>query len=218
MSKRPQAANPATGESSVLLTDPREHPDKVLVSHLTVSPGGRVAAPHFHRELTERFLVLEGRMGFLVDGAERTLGPGEGATIPPGVVHDWWQIGDEPASAVVEVDPGDRFLEMITTIFGLAQDGKVNADGLPDPLQLALVGREFKSVVTFMTPPPAVQSVVLPPLALLGRLLGKRAVYPEYLERMSASELVEPDPKALAALGPDGRLLPGVTTSGSAVA
>src|SRR5215203_7011493 len=50
--------NPATGEHVVLLTDPREHPQQVLVSHLFVSPGGRVAAPHFHPTIEERFLVL----------------------------------------------------------------------------------------------------------------------------------------------------------------
>jgi hypothetical protein len=33
---------------------------------------------------------------------------------------------------MVEVNPGDRFVEMVGTMFGLARDGKVNDRGIPD--------------------------------------------------------------------------------------
>src|SRR4051812_38358193 len=56
--------NPVTGERAVVLTDPETHPDRTLVAHLSVSPGGRVAAPHVHPGATERFHVLAGRVGF----------------------------------------------------------------------------------------------------------------------------------------------------------
>ena len=83
-SPRPVFDNPVTGERAVTLTDPREHPDEILVSHLFVAPGGRVAAPHLHPSLEERFLILAGQVGFLIDGEEHVLGPGEGATVPAG--------------------------------------------------------------------------------------------------------------------------------------
>lgn len=92
-----------TGERAVTLTDPREHPDEVLVAHLFVAPGGRVAAPHWHPSVEERFLIMAGQVGFLIDRQEMVLGPGEGATVPAGTVHDWWQVGDEEAEALVEV-------------------------------------------------------------------------------------------------------------------
>lgn len=196
-------SNPVTGERAVSLTDPREHPDEVLVSHLFVSPGGRVAAPHWHPKVRERFLIMAGRVGFLLDGEEVVLGPGEGATVEPGVVHDWWQVGDEEAQALVEVVPGVGFIEMVGSMFGLARDGKVSATGMPDPLQLAVMGREYRDVVAFTSPPQIVQRLTIPPLALLGRLLGRRPFYPEYLE---SDELEAPDPAALAELTADGRL------------
>ena len=62
-------SNPVTGEQVVLLTDPETHPDRALVAHLFVSPGGRVAAPHVHPVATERFHVLAGRVGFQVGAA-----------------------------------------------------------------------------------------------------------------------------------------------------
>jgi quercetin dioxygenase-like cupin family protein len=204
MSRRGQVSeSPVTGERAVMLTDPEDHPDRVLVSHLYVEPGGRVAAEHFHPTLTERFHILRGQVGFLIDGQESILGAGESAEVPAGAGHDWWQVGAEEAQAVVEVDPGDRFIEIVGTIFGLARDGKTNAKGLPDPLQLAVTARAYRDVVVFTSPPPALQRSVFAVLAPLGRALGRLPSYPQY---MSSDEVVEPDPAALALLTNDGRL------------
>lgn len=203
--QRPVFTNPATNERSVLLTDPREQAEQALVSHLFVAPGGRVVAPHLHPTVEERFLILAGQVGFLIDGKESTLGPGEGATVPPGVIHDWWQVGDEEAQALVEVKPGVRFGEMAATLFGLAREGKVNPKGMPSPLQLAVLGHEYRDIVVFTKPPPAVTRVVLPPLAWLGRRRGYLPTYDKYME---SSEHVAPDPAALAELTPEGRLRP----------
>src|SRR4051794_39468712 len=104
--------NPVSGERVVVLVDPDDHPEGVLVAHLFVVPGGRVPAPHFHPTLTERFYVLEGSVGFMIAEEERVLGPGDRAEVPAGAVHDWWQLGDREAEVVVEVDPGGRFVEM----------------------------------------------------------------------------------------------------------
>jgi quercetin dioxygenase-like cupin family protein len=204
MSRRGQVSeNPVTGERAVMLTDPEEHQERVLVSHLYVKPGGHVAAEHFHPVIKERFHVLSGQIGFLIDGREQVLGAGESAEIPVGARHDWWQVGDEEAQAVVEVDPGDRFVEMVGTIFGLARDGKTDDKGLPRPLQLAVTASAYRDVVVFTSPPPALQRAMFAVLGPLGRALGRRASYPEY---MSSDEVVEPAPEALALLTDDGRL------------
>jgi hypothetical protein len=52
--------------------------------------------------------------------------------------------------------------------------------GNPNPLQLAVIGREFAEEGRATRPPAAVQRIVLPPLAVLGRLLGYRGTYPQY--------------------------------------
>lgn len=200
---RPVFDNPVTGERAVVITDPREHPDQVLVSDLYVRPGGRVAAAHLHPTVEERFLVLRGQVGFLVGEGERVLTPGEGATVPAGTVHDWWQVGDEEAQVIVEVSPGLRFIEMVGSMFGLARAGKVNEEGMPDPLQLAVMGNEYRETIVFTKPPPIVQRITLPPLALLGRLAGKKPMYDEYLE---TGDTADPDPRVLTELTPDGRL------------
>ena len=195
--------NPATGERVVILTDPESHPERVLVAHLIVAPGGRVATEHFHPTLTERFHVIRGQVGFLIDGEERVLGAGDHATVEPNVPHDWWQVGAEPAEVVVEVAPGDAFVEMVGTLFGLARDGKVNRRGLPGLLQLAVTANTYRDVMVITSPPPWIQRPLFLLFASIGHTTGVKAAYPQYL---TSDEVVEPSPEALALVGEDGRL------------
>lgn len=195
--------NPVTGERAIVLTDPFEHPDQVLVSHLLVEPGGRVATAHLHPNLRERFQVLGGRVGFRIGEEQRELGPGEAAEVPPNTIHDWWQVGDEQASVVVEVDPGIRFVQLVGTLFGLARDGKSTKQGLPKPLQLAVTVHEFSDTIVIASPPPWVQRIAFGLLAPLGRARGLEPYYERYLD---SDVVVEPDPAALALLDAGGRL------------
>jgi hypothetical protein len=66
--------------------------------------------------------------------------------VAPGVVHDWWNLGLEEAKVAVEIEPATRFEEMIRNFFGLAQDGKTNAKGVPRLLQLALLACDFDAL------------------------------------------------------------------------
>lgn len=204
MNRRGQVfENPVTGERAIFLTDPADHPDRVLVSHLFIAPGGRVAAKHWHPGIAERFHVLHGRVGFLIGEEEHELGPGESAEVPPGTLHDWWQVGEETAEVVVEVSPGDRFVELVGTFFGLARDGKSDKKGVPKPLQLAVSATAYSDVMVVATPPPWVQKVVFGVLAPIGRRRGLRPAYAKY---QTSDVTVEPSPEALELLTPDGRL------------
>jgi quercetin dioxygenase-like cupin family protein len=195
--------NPLTKERAVMLTDPAVRADRSLVGHLYVAPGGRVAAAHTHPSSVERFHVIRGQVGFLIGGDQRILGPGEHAEVPKGVLHDWWQIGDEPAEVVVDVSPGDRFVDMLTTVFGLVRDGEVDRRGMPHLLQLVVTAHAYRDAMVFASPPPWVQRLLFGLLAPAGRLLGREAVYERY---RTSAEVVVPDPLALTLLDQHGRL------------
>ena len=45
----------------------------------------------------------------------------------------------------------------IETMWGLARDGKTNRKGVPNPLQFAVIVREFRDVIRPTKPPPIVQ-------------------------------------------------------------
>jgi hypothetical protein len=79
----------------------------------------------------------------------------------------------------VEVTPGERFGHMLETLFGLARLGHTDAKGMPNPLQLALVAREFSDVIVLRWPPLVVQRALFGILAPIARWGGYRATYPQ---------------------------------------
>jgi mannose-6-phosphate isomerase-like protein (cupin superfamily) len=182
--------NNVTGERAIVLVGTEESQDGRTVCFLGVRPGGAVVGEHVHASITERFRVVSGRLCVRVNGAESILGPGDEVTIKPGTVHDWWNAGDVEAQVVVEIDPGRRFELMISTLFGLANDGLTNDKGLPHVLQLAVIADEFRDVVEFTRPPRIVQRLMCALLAPIGRALGYRPVYGRYMRPHGHVEVI----------------------------
>jgi quercetin dioxygenase-like cupin family protein len=170
--------NPVTGEYARIEELPWRNPDGRAVAELRAVPGARVAGEHLHPALHERFTVVAGELVVVRDGQRSTLAAGEAAEVEPGVWHDWWNEAGVDAIVKVEITPGERFVHMIETLFGLGREGHVNSKGMPDPLQLALLGREFSDVIVFRRPPPAVQRGLFGVLAPIARARGYRATYP----------------------------------------
>jgi quercetin dioxygenase-like cupin family protein len=185
--------NPVTGERVVVRMGTEESGGELLVADAYVRPGGAVTGEHVHPAIEEYFTVIRGRVGFRLDGRETVARPGERLHVPAGTAHDWWNAGEEEALITVEISPGARFEEMVVNLFGLAQDGKTNAKGMPNLLQGALFAKEFEDVLYFTRPPRAVQKVLFAALAPVARLFGYKGSYPEYLER-GPSERVEVEP------------------------
>jgi quercetin dioxygenase-like cupin family protein len=185
--------NPVTGERAVVRVGTEQTDGELLVVDLYVRPGGGVMGEHFHPKIEECFTIVRGRLGFRVSGRAAIAGPGVRLVVPPGTPHAFWNAGPDEALVRIEIRPAARFESMIRTAFGLAQDGRVNARGKPNLLQLALFAREFDDVIRFTHPPRWVQRILFGLLAPLARLLGYRGTYPEYLARDPASFVpVEP--------------------------
>jgi mannose-6-phosphate isomerase-like protein (cupin superfamily) len=170
--------NPVTGERAVVVEAPWSNADGRLVAELTALQGVRPPGEHMHPAQLERFSVLEGELTVVRDGQKSVAHAGQTVDIAPGVWHDWFNEAPQPAIVRVEVTPGERFAHMIETLFGLAREGHVNAKGMPDPLQLALLGQEFSDVIVFRRPPPRIQHAVFGALAPIARRRGYRATYP----------------------------------------
>jgi quercetin dioxygenase-like cupin family protein len=171
--------NPATRERATILERPWDNPVGRATAELTALVGARVAGEHYHPALVEKFTVLEGELTVKRGGQTSILHQGETAVIEPGVWHDWWNAGDRDARVRVEATPGERFLHMIETFFGLARLGSTDGKGQPYPLQAALTAREFSDVIVFRSPPPIVQRAIFGALAPIARWRGYRATYPQ---------------------------------------
>lgn len=174
--------NPVTGELARVAVGPRETSGRRIEADLWLQPGAAVAGAHVHQHLVERFEPLAGAVGFQVDGVEHALRPGDGAIeVPAGTVHDWWNAGDGVAHVRVEVEapadapgrPAARFVAMIEAMWSLAALGRVDAKGMPGPLWLAAVAREYRDVIRFARPPAVVQAALFGPLAALARRTGR---------------------------------------------
>jgi len=176
----------------VILELPWQNGQSRAVAELTALPGARVVGEHRHPALHESFTVLQGELTVVRDGRRSTLSAGESAGVEPGVWHDWFNEGDTDAVVRVEVTPGERFAHMIETLFGLAREGHVNAQGMPNPMQLALTAQEFSDVIVFRRPPPSLQRVVFSALAPMARRRGYRATYPSLSRTTLAPRLPRP--------------------------
>lgn len=194
--------NPVTRERAVILESPLDNPVGRARAEMTALVGSRVLGEHLHPGLVERFTVLEGTLTVRRDGTIGKLRAGETAEVRAGQWHDWWNAEDHDARVIVEVEPGQRFGHMLETLFGLAEMGHVDSKGMPNLLQMSLIGRDFADTVQFRSPPPALQKVMFALMAPLAHALGYRGTYPQ----LSRSLLVPAPPgvarELAAAQGP----------------
>jgi quercetin dioxygenase-like cupin family protein len=167
--------NPVTGELLIFHSTSRETGGEAVLVETIVRPGGFVAEAHVHPHQTERFEVLEGRLGLRVGADELLARPGDVAMVEPGTPHRFWNAGESEARFLCEVSPALQFESLIETMFTLAAEGKTNRKGLPNPLRLAVIAKAHFDTVRLPFPPEWLQRTALAVGAPLGRLLGYRA-------------------------------------------
>jgi quercetin dioxygenase-like cupin family protein len=172
--------NPVTGERFTWRQVAADTDGRLVMGEMVLPPGGFVAAEHVHPNQEERYEILAGELKVRLDGREQTVGPGDRVVVPAGRPHIWWNAGREDVRFRCEVTPALHFETFIETFFGLASDGKTNAQGLPNPLQLAVLARTYKEDVRLARPSPAVQTLLFGPLGIVGRVMGYRSSYPRY--------------------------------------
>ena len=172
-----EIVNVVTGERLVFhRTSAETDGDHVLVEAF-VAPGGQVAAAHVHPNQEECFEVVAGRVGFRLGRQEVIAEPGQRILVAPGISHRFWNAGDEEARFLCEVRPALGFERLLSTMFALARDGKVNRKGMPNKLRLAVIANHHRNDVLLPFPPAWMQRAALAMGAPFGRLLGFRPTY-----------------------------------------
>lgn len=169
--------NPVTGETLRFVKSAADTDGEYVLLEVVVEPRGAVAAAHVHPYQTETFQILEGVVGFKAGGETIIAEAGETVRIDAGTPHKFWNAGEADARFRTEVRPALEFESLIETMFALANDGKTNRKGLPNPLRLAVIARAHFDVVRLPFPPAWVQKVGLAMGAPLGRMLGFRPTY-----------------------------------------
>jgi quercetin dioxygenase-like cupin family protein len=166
--------NPVTGELMTFHRTSEQTNGEEVFIEVTVRPNGFVPAAHYHPYQTERFEVLEGKLGLRVGDEELVATGGDVAVVTPGTVHRFWNAGEKDARFTVEVRPALQFESLIETMFTLAAEGKTNRKGMPNPLRLAVIASAHFDTVRLPFPPAAMQRAALALGAPLGKALGYR--------------------------------------------
>jgi quercetin dioxygenase-like cupin family protein len=151
---------------------------EVLLVEFWVQPRGGVP-PHIHPAVEERFNVISGTPSFLAGRKWQTAGPGETVVVPAGVRHAYRNRGKEVAHVVCEARPPSSLEAFLVEVAALARAGKLIRPGLPKgpraALEAAALVHRHREMVTLLPPtmpPPALQRLLIPPLA---RLAQRRA-------------------------------------------
>jgi len=179
--------NPVTGERLVFKKTSAETNGDYVLFECFVKPSGFVAAAHVHPFQEERFQVIDGTVMFRIDGQELPAEPGDTILVARGRKHQFWNAGDEEVRFACEVRPALDFERLIETMFTLAQDGKTNKKGMPNPLRLAVIAQAHFDTVRLPFPPAWMQRVGLALGAPLGRMLGYGATYEPSVEHVESN-------------------------------
>lgn len=169
--------NPRTGQRIIFLQTAADTGGKLLRFESFHPPHGLAEPEHVHPFQASRSELLSGSLCFRVGGMERIVGPGEAVDIPPNVPHTFWNADDEEAHAVQEFRPALKIEDFFDTYFALARAGKLNRQGIPNLLHMAVLMQMYDHEIRVTRPPRIVQKLLMWTLAPLGRLFGYRGMY-----------------------------------------
>lgn len=154
---------------------PNTTADETDLSHARWAVDLTESDEHVHPKWEERFEVKAGEYRVVSEGTDTTLTEGDEASLPRDVPHRHWNPTNRPVRLRYEARPGLRGAEAFETLFTLAQMGRVGEDGLPNPLQFAVIQDTYPDLFYTTDLPRSVQRAMFTVLAPIGRRLGYKA-------------------------------------------
>jgi quercetin dioxygenase-like cupin family protein len=176
--------NAVTGERVTFRQTSSDTHGELVVVDVVVEPDGAVAAAHVHPSQDERFTVHEGELEMTLRKQTIAARAGDVILVPAGTPHRFRNVGETQASFTCEVRPALGFESLLETMFALANDGRTNRRGMPNPLRLAVIARAHFDTVRLPFPPAWLQRIGLALGAPLGRLLGYTPTYEQSTPRI----------------------------------
>ena len=125
---------------------------------------------HVHFLQREEGSVKAGTLGAQV-GTEKIVVPAGGSAVfAAGVVHNWWNAGDDllelSGQAVPAVDL-DRYLQAVFAAVDASSNGR------PSIFYMAHILWRHRHTQMIATPPQTIQRIIFPLIVFVGRILGK---------------------------------------------
>jgi len=104
----------------------RRHSGGTMTAYeATVGPRRAGPVAHVHRTWDEAFYVIAGEMTFLVGDVTHTLEAGSFVFVPHGVLHTFWNAGDEPARQLTVFTPSgiEDFFDALMPVLEAGGEG-----------------------------------------------------------------------------------------------
>ena len=177
-----EIVNPRTGQRMTFLQTAHDT-NGALLRIETINPPNQAAEPgHVHPLQESRTEVLSGTLHCSIDGRVQVLRAGEVLTIPANTPHHVWNEGAEDVRAIQEFRPALQSEHFFRVWFGLARDGKLDEQGMPSLLHLAVLTPAFRDVIRPTSPPWPLLRALSWLLGPLARARGYRRPDPQYLD------------------------------------
>jgi hypothetical protein len=184
--------NPVTGERTLLRETAHSSDGRRWeIEAFLPAYAGKTPAAHYHPTFDEHFDILEGRARYRLGKEELDAGPGDHILVPRNTSHVHpWSIGAEGLHLRQRVElegsplgPNvaalEKFDVLAETLYVLAREGKVDKEGRPNLLQLAVIVDYIQPEGYVAGMPVVLQRVLFGSLAALARRLGYRMYYPK---------------------------------------
>lgn len=134
--------NPIIKDTITFIKTSEESSGAVTEMELTLMPNGN-NFPHYHKQFSETFTVLEGSLGLTLQNSEkRILTKNESYTVAPLKAHSFYNPSNVEIKFNVKITPGHKgFEDSLRILYGLAEDGLTNKKGIPKSLtHIAIIG------------------------------------------------------------------------------
>jgi quercetin dioxygenase-like cupin family protein len=152
-----------------------------LSVEFTLPPNAKGAPPHYHLNFTETFEVLRGRFEMNIGKTKQILAPGDFVEIKPGTLHGFNNPFSESVTFVSVALPAAEFEKFIRTMFGLANDGKTNQDGMPTNFLHLFLALDFADLY-FPFVPACLQRAVRKALRSVAKITGAENELKKYFQ------------------------------------
>jgi len=148
---------PVLGMRITFLRTAAETLGELLEYEVVGRPRGFPAQAHLHPQQAERHEVLEGTLRVRMHGADRDLGPGESVTIPAGMPHRHYAVGEGAGRVRVTLRPALATETLLERLADFSAEGLFTRGGYPKPRAAASLILDFPDEGRAARPPAVVQ-------------------------------------------------------------
>lgn len=160
--------NPLYKDKVIFVQTVGETDGKITELELELNPEGSNPL-HLHTTFTETFTAVKGRLGLkLAKGKTLILNPGESYKVEKKELHGFYNPEEHNIEFNIKIEPGHQGFEYALRImYGLAEDGLTDKNGIPKDLGVAFILAEMND--------SSIDSFIFKILTPLGKFLAKKA-------------------------------------------